>query len=201
MLYFHCDLHNDWANCKVMIWVFPNQTLNFYTSTIKLIMMTDVFRSHYIWTIAILTKTKPQETSNQIKSLLLSHHHSTCALVSVILESVLQTVQKQFTNRQYILTDLYRRQCAEYTYIYSVHGVLLDILTDINTHYTPYVHILHYVHIYTHSNMQRCNRLYISNVSWMCIRITRFLVFVQCGRVVQLNWVKVKVQCMAYRKH
>ncbi len=43
---------------------------------------------------------------NQIKSLLLSHHHSTCALVSEILESVLQTVQKkQFTYRQYILTD------------------------------------------------------------------------------------------------
>ncbi len=31
--------------------------------------------------------------SNQIKSLLLSHHHSTCALVSEILESVLHTVQ------------------------------------------------------------------------------------------------------------
>ncbi len=41
----------------------------------------------------------------QIKSLLLSHHHSTCALVSEILESVLLTVQKQFTYRQYILTD------------------------------------------------------------------------------------------------
>ncbi len=48
---------------------------------------------------------------------LLSHHHSTCALVSEILESVLQTVQKQITYRQYILTDLYRRQCAECTYI------------------------------------------------------------------------------------
>ncbi len=42
---------------------------------------------------------------NQIKSLLLSHHHSTCALVSEILESVLQTVQEQFTYRQYILTQ------------------------------------------------------------------------------------------------
>ncbi len=60
---------------------------------------------------------------NKIKSLLLSHHHSTCALVSEMLESVLQTVQKQFKYRQYILTDLYRRQCAEYTYIYSVHTV------------------------------------------------------------------------------
>ncbi len=30
--------------------------------------------------------------SNQIKSILLSHHHSTCALVSEILENVLQTI-------------------------------------------------------------------------------------------------------------
>ncbi len=149
--------------------------------------------------------------SNQIKSLLLSHHHSTSALVSEILMSVLQTVQKnnrQFTygqtvqkkqqtiyiwtdsakkttnnlhmdrqckktNKQftygqtvqknqqtiYIWTDsakkttnnlhmdrqckkttaiyiwtvhiyrLYRRQCAKYTYIYSVHIVYYrDIL-------------------------------------------------------------------------
>ncbi len=128
--------------------------------------------------------------SNQIKSLLLSHHHSTSALVSEILMSVLQTVQKnsrQFTYGQtvqkkqqtiYLWTDsakkttdnlpmdrqckktttdslhmdrqckklhwsiysapdsakkttaiyiwtvhiyrLYRRQCAKYTYIYSV---------------------------------------------------------------------------------
>ncbi len=55
------------------------------------------------------------------KSLLMSHHHSTCSLVSEILESVLQTVQKKITYRQYILTDLCRRQCAEY--IYSVHIV------------------------------------------------------------------------------
>ncbi len=138
--------------------------------------------------------------SNQIKSLLLSHHHSTSALVSEILMSVLQTVQKnnrQFTygqtvqknnNKQftygqtvqkkqqtiYIWTDsakkttnnlhmdrqckklhwsiysapdsakktttaiyiwtvhiyrLYRRQCAKYTYMYSVRLVYYrDIL-------------------------------------------------------------------------
>ncbi len=122
--------------------------------------------------------------SNQIKSLLLSHHHSTSALVSEILMSVLQTVQKnnrQFTYGQtvqkttndlhmdrqckktalehlqcsrqckkttaiYIWTNsakkttaiyiwtvhiyrLYRRQCAKYTYIYSVHIVYYkDIL-------------------------------------------------------------------------
>ncbi len=61
--------------------------------------------------------------SNQIKSLLLSHHHSTYALVSEILESELQTMKKQFTYRQYILTDLYRWQCSIYTYIYLVHTV------------------------------------------------------------------------------
>ncbi len=62
--------------------------------------------------------------SNQIKSLLLSHHHSTSALVSEILMSVLQTVQKTTI---YIWTvhiyRLYRRKCAKYTYIYSVHIV------------------------------------------------------------------------------
>ncbi len=130
------------------------------------------------------------KSNHQIKSLLLSHHHSTSALVSEILMSVLQTVQKnnrqftygqtvqkkhkQFTYGQtvqkklhwsiysapdsakkkkkntttaiYIWTDsakkttsiyiwtvhiyrLYRRQCAKYTYIYSVHIVYYkDIL-------------------------------------------------------------------------
>ncbi len=48
--------------------------------------------------------------TDQIKSLLLSHHHSTSALVSEILTSVLQTVKKnnkknQFTYGQYIFTD------------------------------------------------------------------------------------------------
>ncbi len=108
--------------------------------------------------------------SNQIKSLLLSHHHGTSALVSEILMSVLQTVKKTKKQQQaiYIWTDsakkttsnlhmdrqckktalehlqcsrqckkttttvyiwtvhiyrLYRRQCAKYTYIYSVHIV------------------------------------------------------------------------------
>ncbi len=48
---------------------------------------------------------------NQIKSLLLSHHHSTSALVSEILMSVLQTVQKnnkQFTNGQTV-----QKNCTE----------------------------------------------------------------------------------------
>ncbi len=95
--------------------------------------------------------------SNQIKSLLLSHHHSTCALMSEILESVLQTVQKQLTYRQYHYCPLttvrliQMTMCNIHIHILSTHSVLLDILTVINTHYTPYVHILHYVHIYTYT--------------------------------------------------
>ncbi len=83
-----------------------------------------------------------QIKSNQIKSLLLSHHHSTSALVSEILTSVLQTVQKFFflhMDSTYLQT--YRRQCAKYTYIYSVHMVYYETYLVIDTHYTLYVHV------------------------------------------------------------
>ncbi len=123
--------------------------------------------------------------SNQIKSLLLSHHHSTSALVSEILTSVLQTVQKNKTTI-YIWTvhiyRLYRRQCAKYTYIYSVHLVYYkDILSYRYTLYTVFTR-LHYVHIYAQYYVkvqqiinlqqmvvqqivvQRCNRLFICNI-------------------------------------
>ncbi len=91
-----------------------------------------------------------QPKSNQIKSLLLSHHLNTSALVSEILTNVLQTVQKK---KNYIWTvhiyRLYRRQCAKYTYIYSVHTVYYkDILSYQYTLYTVCTY-LHYVHIYT----------------------------------------------------
>ncbi len=135
--------------------------------------------------------SNPYQThpSIQIKSLLLSHHHSTSALVSEILISVLQTVQKnnrQFTygqtvqknNKQftygqtvqknnnsnlhmdrqckkttnnlhmdrqckkataiYIWTvhiyRLYRRQCAKYTYIYSVRLVYYKDILNYQRH-------------------------------------------------------------------
>ncbi len=56
---------------------------------------------HY-FTQTLAAHTSPHEKhlfkSNQIKSLLLSHHHSTSALVSEILMSVLQTVQKTTDN-------------------------------------------------------------------------------------------------------
>ncbi len=98
---------------------------------------------------------------NRIKSLLLSHHHSTCALVSEILESVLQTVQKLFTYRQYILTDLYRWQCAEYTYIYSVHTVYY-LRHNYSYQYTLCTVCKHFT-LCTH-NMRRSSRFYIGRI-------------------------------------
>ncbi len=89
----------------------------------------------------LVTGTVPLK-SIQIKSLLLSHHHSTSALVSEILTSVLQTVQKNnnlhmdstFTdctedNVQNTHTNTQYTQCIIKTYLV------------INTHYIPYVHI------------------------------------------------------------
>ncbi len=55
-----------------------------------------------------------QIKSNQIKSLLLSHHHSTSALVSEILMSVLQTVQKNTTTAIYIWTDSAKKTALEH---------------------------------------------------------------------------------------
>ncbi len=81
--------------------------------------------------------TSKSLVSEKIKSLLLSHDHSTCALVREILESVLQT------ETIYIWTvhtyRLYRRQCAEYTYIYSehLHGYIIRNPTT-NT-FDPYL--------------------------------------------------------------
>ncbi len=46
---------------------------------------------------------------------------------------------------------LIQTMCNIHIHILRTHSVLLDILTVINTHSTPYVHILHYVHIYTHT--------------------------------------------------
>ncbi len=76
---------------------------------------------------------------------LLSHHHSTCASVSEIHESVLQTVQKQFTYRQYILTDFYRRQCAEYTYI------LLCTIRQLSIHVMHRMYTFYIMYTYTHT--------------------------------------------------
>ncbi len=58
-----------------------------------------------------LSILSPPNKSNQIKSLLLSHHHGTSALVSEILMSVLQTVQKKNNNNNLHMD----RQCKKTT--------------------------------------------------------------------------------------
>ncbi len=80
--------------------------------------------------------------SNQIKSLLLSHHHSTSALVSEILMSVLQTVQKnnrQFTYGQtvqkkqqtiYIWTDSAKKQQTIYIWTDSAKKTTNNLHMD-----------------------------------------------------------------------
>ncbi len=61
--------------------------------------------------------------SNQIKSLLLSHHHSTSALVSEILMSVLQTVQKN--NRQFTYGQtVQKKNNKQFTYGHTVQKKL-----------------------------------------------------------------------------
>ncbi len=79
----------------------------------------------------------------QIKSLLLSHHHSTSALVPSYErapDSAKKTKQ-QFTYGQYVFTD-----CTEdnvqntHTYTQYTQCTIKTYLV-IDTHYTPYVHI------------------------------------------------------------
>ncbi len=65
--------------------------------------------------------------SNQIKSLLLSHHHSTSALVSEILMSVLQTVQKN--NRQFTYGQtVQKNNNRQFTYGQTVQKTALEHL-------------------------------------------------------------------------
>ncbi len=58
-----------------------------------------------------------KQIKNQIKSLLLSHHHSTSALVSEILMSVLQTVQKN--NRQFTYGQTVQKKKIQTIYIWT----------------------------------------------------------------------------------
>ncbi len=63
----------------------------------------------------------------QIKSLLLSHHHSTSALVSEILMSVLQTVQKN--NRQFTYGQtVQKKNNKQFTYGQTVQKTALEHL-------------------------------------------------------------------------
>ncbi len=64
--------------------------------------------------------------TSQIKSLLLSHHHPTSAMVSEILESVLQTVQKNnlHIDSTYLQTYTEENLQKKHIHILSTHGVL-----------------------------------------------------------------------------
>ncbi len=75
-----------------------------------------VIKDHMIQHIIIIhQQISPNNVkSNQIKSLLLSHHHSTSALVSEILMSVLQTVQKN--NRQFTYGQTVQKNNKQFTY-------------------------------------------------------------------------------------
>ncbi len=128
-----------------------------YTVTVRVLLQ---FCSHF-----------SEIKSNQIKSLLLSHHHSTSALVSEILESVLQTVQKKKHIDSTYLQTVQKTMCKKTTYIYSVHTVYYkDILRYQYTLYTVYTHSTLCTHLYIvicegqQIVVQRCNRLYICNV-------------------------------------
>ncbi len=131
-----------------------------------------------------------QQSTNQIKSLLLSHHHSTSALVSEILTSVLRQCKKtkQFTMDSHIYR-LYRRQCAKYTYTYTQYTqCTIKTYLVTNTLYTPYVHVcIMYTSI--HSNMWRCNRLYIYSRL-----VVQQIVVQRCNRLCICN--VVDVLCM-----
>ncbi len=82
------------------------------------------------------------KSNQKIKSLLLSHHHSTSALVSEILMSVLQTVQKnnrQFTYGQtvqkkqqtiYIWTDSAKKQQTIYIWTDSAKKTTNNLHMD-----------------------------------------------------------------------
>ncbi len=87
-----------------------------------------------------------QAKSNQVKSFLLSHHHSTLALMSEILESMLQTVQKQFTYKQYILTK--KTMCRIHIHILSTHSVLFKTYLQLSIHVMHRMYTLYIMYTY-----------------------------------------------------
>ncbi len=120
--------------------------------------------------------------------------------MSEILESVLQTVQKNNNNNLHIDSTytyrLYRRQCAKkHIHILSTHSVLKDIVT--NTHYTLYT-------VCTHSTL--CTHLFIvicegaTDYTLYSIFVQQCRLFVQqivvqrCNRLFICN--VVDVRCM-----
>ncbi len=96
------------------------------------------------------------------QSLLLSHHHSTCALVSEILESVLQTVQKQFTYRQYLPTQ--KTMCRMH-----IHSQYTQCTIR---HTCSYQYTFYIMYTYTHNGMQSFFIIMMIKKKKSCSRFT-----------------------------
>ncbi len=112
---------------------------------------------------------------NQITFIVTSPQHM-CLWVKF-----LRACSRQYRNNLHIDSTYLQTYTEENVYrrmhilILSTHSVLLRHTYSYQyTLYTVCTHSTLCTHIYTHSNMRRCNRLYISYVSWMCIRTTRF---------------------------
>ncbi len=89
--------------------------------------------------------------TSQIKSLLLSHHHTTSAMVSKILESVLQTVQQNNLHIDSTYLQTYTEENLQkkaHTYTQYTQCTIKASLVINYTLYTVCTR-LHYVHIYT----------------------------------------------------
>ncbi len=133
---WHCGGSGFREGHSSRLWLLPfvsafeKPTLNmcFTTQPGQLYSMYCVIRSNLasyglVYKYCKSTGPHNQLISYQIKSLLLSHHHSTSALVSEILKSVLQTVQKKknnffFTYGQYTFTD-YTEDNVQNTHTYN----------------------------------------------------------------------------------
>ncbi len=117
----------------------------------------------------LLLPVKRTELQNQIKSNHFYCHITTSprALVSEILESVLQTVQKQFTYRRYILTDLSRKtMCRIHIHILSTYSVLFKTYLQLSIHVMHRMYTFYIMYTYTHNSMQKksCSRFYIGRI-------------------------------------
>ncbi len=118
---------DDVVPTKTIRPIYPNQkpwinsdvrsALSAWTSAFKSGNTDDRKQASYDLKRSIKAAKRQYKNKVQIKSLLLSHHHSTSALVSEILMSVLQTVQKKTTNnlhmdRRAVFFALEHLQCS-----------------------------------------------------------------------------------------
>ncbi len=89
--------------------------------------------SHICFCLFVVTDSLGlSHIKSKSKSLLLSHHHSTSALVSEILISVLQTVQKK-QQTIYIWTDSAKKNNKQFTYGQTVQKNCTGAFTVLQT--------------------------------------------------------------------